>query len=294
MYQIIKPMNDSLGLAIVMLTVLLSACTTIPPARPGPVSAHPQQFSHSDFDGVLKQFVNRNGRVDYSGLKAKPGQFERYYQQVAAYSPDNSPALFATPSDRLAYWINAYNAAVIKTVLNYYPIDSIEDVKPPLPLFFLPDKAGFFLFQKPVFGQATSSLYYLENSVIRDRFMEPRIHFALNCASHGCPQLPRYAFDGDELDQQLDHETRKFFAEKRNFTIDHAQKTIYLSSILDWYRDDFIAWVREYDPQQEATLINYIALYLNDEQAQFVRTQGSAYALEFVPYDWRLNGQNQI
>jgi len=276
---------------LIVLNLLFSACTTIPPIDSNIAPAQPQRFSHKNFDQVLRHFVNDQGRVDYSGLKADPDQFENYYQQIAIYSPDNSPASFKHQSDRLAYWINAYNAAVIKTVLSYYPISSIEDVKPPLALFFLPDKTGFFVFQKPSFGRTTTSLYYLENSVIRERFAEPRVHFALNCASRGCPKLPRYAFNGDELDRQLDREARIFFAESRNFRIDPATKTIYLSSILDWYRDDFVDWYREHYPEQEATLLQYVALYLEPERARNLRENSSTFGVEFVPYDWGLNDQ---
>lgn len=278
-------------LFIIVLVIGLSACTAIPPIGSTIAPVQPQRFSHIDFDQVLHRFVNDDGRVDYTGLKADTEQFERYYQQVALYSPDNSPSSFNHQSDRLAYWINAYNAAVIKTVLNYYPIGSIEQVKPPLALFFLPDKTGFFVFQKPSFGRSTTSLYYLENSVIRKRFAEPRVHFALNCASRGCPRLPRYAFNGDRLQQQLDFEARKFFAEARNFKIDHGTETIYLSSILDWYRDDFVDWYQSQYPEQEASLLKYVALYTPPEQASFLREKGAAYRIEFALYDWGLNDQ---
>ncbi len=250
-------------------------------------------FSHLDFDQVVHQYVNTNGLVDYTRLQAAPEQFERYYQHIAIYSPDSNPELFKSQSDQLAYWINAYNSAVIKTVLSYYPINSVQDVKPPLPLFFLPDKTGFFLFQKPTFGNVTTSLYNLENSIIRERFQEPRIHFALNCASLGCPKLPRYAFNGDTLNQQLDFETRKFFSEERNFKIDHIQKTIFLSSILDWYEDDFIGWYNQQFPHEQASLLQYIALYVDAHQADFLKTQSEDYSLEFVPYNWALNDQKQ-
>ncbi len=279
---------------IILSTLTLSACTTIRPIDSSIAPAQSQRFSHEDFDRVLHRFVNDNGRVDYTGLKADSEQFERYYQQVALYSPDNSSSSFKHESDRLAYWINAYNAAVIKTVLSYYPISSIEQVKPPLALFFLPDKTGFFVFQKPSFGRSTTSLYYLENSVIRKRFAEPRVHFALNCASRGCPKLPRYAFNGDQLQQQLDFEARKFFSESRNFKIDHETQTVYLSSILDWYHDDFVDWHQAQYPEQEASLLKYVALYVKPEQASFLRGKGAAYGIEFLPYDWGLNDQKAL
>jgi hypothetical protein len=181
----------------------------------------PQTFSHEDFDRVLYRFVDDQGRVDYAALKRDARDLERYYLFLSAYSPDSHPALFPTESSKLAYWLNAYNAAVIKTVLTYYPLSSVGDIKPPLLLFFLPQQSGFFLFQRATFGGSTTSLYFLEHWVIRRRFADPRVHFALNCASRGCPRLPRQAFTAEHLDEQLDHETRKFLAEERNFTINH-------------------------------------------------------------------------
>lgn len=276
---------------ISVLLFAISACTTIKPIDVS-IPEQPQRFSHADFDEVLSQFVDDHGKLNYRKLKAQPEQFEHYYQQIASHSPDSTPAAFKHQADQLAYWINAYNAAVIKTVLSYYPINSIENVKPPWPLFFLPDKTGFFLFQKPVFGQATASLYYLENSVIRERFQEPRVHFALNCASLGCPELPRYAFNGDNLHQQLEFEARKFFSASRNLKIDHKNKTIFVSSILEWYKDDFVNWYQKQHPGQKANLINYIALYAGKEQSDFLMHHGQNYELEFTPYDWSLNDQN--
>lgn len=279
---------------IIILNFVLSACTTIQPINNSIVPEQSERFSHQDFDEVLNQNVNENGKVNYSRLQAESEQFERYYQQIASNSPDSNPNAFINQSDQLAYWINAYNAAVIKIVLSYYPISSIEDVKPPLALFFLPDTTGFFLFQKPTFGHITTSLYYLENSVIRERFLEPHVHFALNCASLGCPKLPRYAFNGDKLNQQLDFETKKFFSEKRNFRIDHELKTIFLSSILKWYEDDFTDWYSQQYPEQEASLLKYIALYVDEEQVAFLNDQSKGYSLEFVPYDWDLNDQKSM
>ncbi len=276
---------------IVGILLAVSACTTIQPINLD-LAEQQQHFSHADFDAVLNQFVNEEGKVDYRKLKSQPEQFERYYQQIASYSPDNTPDAFNSKAARLAYWINAYNASVIKTVLSYYPITSVEDVKPPVALSFLPDKTGFFLFQKPIIGQTTVSLYSLENSVIRDRFQEPRIHFALNCASLSCPKLPRYAFDGDNLEQQLEFETKKFFAEPRNFRIDHNLKTIFVSSILDWYEDDFTDWYHQHYPEQEANLLNYIALYVGKDQSNFLKQDNHEFVLKFTPYDWGLNDQN--
>jgi hypothetical protein len=254
--------------------------------------APPPVFSHDDFGRMLQRFVDDQGLVDYARLKNDPEDIDRYYLLLSTYSPDSYPSLFPTEQSKLAYWINAYNAAVIKTVLNYYPISSVEDVEPPAALFFLPDKSGFFLFQRLTFGGETTSLYYLENGVIRKRFRDPRIHFAINCAARGCPRLPRRPFTAERLNDELDHETRKFLSEERNLRVDHQEKTIYLSSIFDWYESDFLDWYKERYPQQEATLPNYVALYLSEEESTELRRSAGSYEVRFIPYDWRLNDKN--
>jgi hypothetical protein len=251
-----------------------------------------QTFSHADFDQVLHGFVDNQGRVDYATLKNKAHNLEQYYGLLSSCSPDSHPALFPTEPSRLAYWINAYNAAVIKTVLTYYPIASVGDIKPPFPLFFLPSKSGFFVFQRVSFGGKTTSLYFLEHRVIRKRFADPRVHFALNCASRGCPRLPMWAFTAEHLDEQLDHETKKFLTEERNLKIDHAEKTVFLSSIFAWYKKDFLNWYQSRFPNEEATLLDYVILYLPADRAEGLRKIVTSYQLRFIPYDWRLNNQN--
>lgn len=278
--------------AVILLFVAMSGCTTITPSLEQSIVSHPEVFSHKHFDRALHQTVDDRGRVDYKALKNHPDDLEAYYQLVSRYSPDSHPKLFLSEQDKLAYWINAYNAAVIKIVLTYYPITGIEDVTPPVPFFFLPDKTGFFIFQRPTFGSETTSLYYLENSVIRERFSEPRVHFALNCASLGCPRLPNSAFTGDQLHAQLEHEARRFFAEERNLKIDPELKIIYMSSIMDWYQNDFVDWYQARYPDAKATLIDYVALYIPKEKAEHLKAIAPNYTVEFISYDWNLNDQN--
>jgi hypothetical protein len=269
------------------------SCTTIPPVAVEQQFAVDQSvFSHEYFDKVLQKYVNDDGMVNYRALQADQQDLETYYSLVATYSPDSHPELFPSEKDKLAYWINAYNGAVLKTVLTYYPIGSVLEVKTPALLFFLSDKAGFFFLQRLIFGGKTTSLYYLENKVIRPRFEEPRIHFALNCASLGCPRLPRTSFSGESLDQQLDRETRRFLAEERNFRIDHAERIIYLSEIFRWYEDDFKNWYRKKFPDNTESLLSYISLYLTSERAEALKKIGLEYMVHFTPYDWRLNDQN--
>ena len=275
--------------------ITLAGCTTIAPMNDSAqLQLTSQTFSHADLDRVLQRFVDEQGRVDYAALQDAAADLERYYLLIATYSPDSHPELFSTDQSRMAYWINAYNAAVIKAVLTHYPIASVLDVKPPRLFFFLPEQSGFFLFQRMIFGGSAMSLYYLENMVIRKRFVEPRIHFALNCASQSCPRLPKRAFTAEHLDEELEREARKFIGEARNFRIDHEQQAIFLSEIFKWYERDFTEWYQDRFPHREATLLAYVALYLPPEQAARMETHASDYEIRFTPYNWRLNDQNAL
>ena len=282
-------MYAKVGIGISLFLLFLSGCTVINPIPVDEPLAVSNSFSHDRYKVVLTNYVDEHGRVDYAGLKLQPENLELYYDSITRYSPDSHPELFPGKPYELAYWINAYNAGVLKTVLTYYPIKSVLEVKNPALLFFFPDNAGFFYFQRLTFGGATTSLYYIENEVIRKRYGEPRIHFALNCASIGCPLLPRTPFTGADLDSQLDSETRKFLAEQRNFYIDHDKKTIFLSSIFKWYEEDFTEWYQERYPLSTPSLLDYIELYLSKKQQAAVDRARATYSIDFIPYDWRLN-----
>jgi hypothetical protein len=277
---------------ILLIFFFLVGCTEIKPA-PLPAKKHavPHVFSHESFDKVLQRFTDDQGLVNYTALKEDSRYLERYYHLISTYSPDSHPDLFPTENHKLAYWINAYNATAIKIALNYYPISNVLDVKPPAVFFLLPDKSGFFVFQRLTYGGKTTNLYYLENRVIRKRFQEPRVHFALNCAALGCPRLPRSSFIGEMLERQLDQETRKFLSEERNYRIDHEKKAIFLSSIFKWYEKDFLSWYQDRFPKRNTTLLDYIALYLSEDKAEELKKNAAGYRIRFIPYDWGLNNQ---
>ena len=146
----------------------------------------------------------------------------------------------------------------------------------------LPDGAGFFFFQRITLGGRKTSLYALENTIVRGRFDEPRIHFALNCASIGCPRLPAEAFVPERLEAQLARETARFLAEPRNVTVDAAAGELRLSSIFDWYVEDFPPSLRE---------------WVHAHAAPTLRREIEACPdcrVAFVPYDWALNDQRPL
>lgn len=273
-----------------VICLLAAGCTTLPSAvkTPGELPAD-TPFSHDAFQRVLTRYVDDRGFVDYAALAEDPADLERYTDQLASRSPDSHPQDFPTSESRLAYWINAYNASTIRLVLRHYPISSVMDVKPPAVFFFMPRGSGFFVFHRVVLGGVPVSLYSLENQVVRKRFTDPRYHFALNCASIGCPRLPRQAFTADNLESMLATEARRFMGEDRNFRVDHGAKRVYLSEIIDWFEADFLA-VREEtsSPTGAPPILEALSPYFPPgsplEQQSF-----TGYEIDYTPYDWGLN-----
>jgi hypothetical protein len=224
------------AVGLCLVAGLLFGCTTLPvrhlpPATSPSTEPSSQLFCHADWATFLARHVDHRGRLNYSAAATDRADLDRYISAVAARSPDTSPASFPDREHRLSYWLNAYSAWVMQAVLAHYPIRSVRDVRPSLVHRLLPKGTGFFLLQRIRLGGQRTSLYYLENQIVRKRFGEPRIHFALNCASGGCPRLPTGPFEAEGLDDTLNRETRYFVSEKRNVRADLEARTVQLSSI---------------------------------------------------------------
>lgn len=232
---------------------------------------------------LLHKHVNTKGRVDYKGLAKDQATLDRFLAIVAKVSPDTHPKLFGEYRPHrniLAYWINAYNASVLRTVLHLRPWDNLHSA---------PRKIRFFILTRFFYGGKRYSLYSLEHNLLRARFRDPRFHFVLNCASRGCPHLPREAFVGHKIFRQLDRETKKFVMQTRNVRVDAKTKTIHLSSIFQWFREDFEIWANRYELKTEAEdrLIDYINYYRPDSNL----LPHKGYKIQYIPYDWRMNKQ---
>ena len=221
-------------------------------------------FPTARWTALLAKHVDAAGRVSYTAVDR--AEVERLYAAVAASSPATNPEAYPTAAAKEAYYLDAYNVLVWKNVLDRLPaLKSVND-----------SKASFFYFTKFIVGHKAVNLKDLEGDVIRPQFKDPRVHMALNCASAGCPELPREAFTADALDTQLDREARKFVAEKRNVMLEG--KTLRLSQIFDWYKDDF--------GKEPAKVIAWINRYRTAD-AQLPTDA----KISYLDYDWRLNDQ---
>ena len=235
-----------------------------------------ETFDHSAWDRILKESVNERGEVDYAALKAKSQPLTSYVARLAAASPENRPDLFPTRQDELAYWINAYNALTTYGVAIKYPVTSVKD------LGFL---FGFFRRADYQLGGKKLSLMTLENGIIRARYAEPRIHFAIVCASLSCPKLSRTAYTAANLNEQLEFQAQQYFRETRNLAIDAKANRITLAAILDWYKGDFEKSTGTTAP---LALLSYARRYASPEQQKAIDALKSP-RIGFRDYDWSIN-----
>lgn len=205
-------------------------------------AAPAQTFDHAAWDRVLKAGVNAVGEVDYAKLKANPADLDQYIRELGETSPDNRPALFPSRQAELAYWINAYNAFITQGVVRAYPTAGV------LKIGLIPFR--FFITKDYSAGGRRMSLKFLEDEIIRAKYKEPRIHFAIVCASLSCPKLAPRAYTASNLEQMLESQTRQFFAERRNLEI--AGDRVTVSKLLDWYKGDFpplLEFLKRYAPE---------------------------------------------
>lgn len=239
-------------------------------------------FSHDAWSAVLDRFVDDRGNVDYDGLARDRDDLDRYVATIAATGPKTAPRAFPTDDHALAYYLNAYNALVFAAVLDAREALSKSDDPSVWRLGAIPGYR-FFVRTKHTLEGGAISLRALENDVIRRRFEDPRIHAALNCASRGCPRLPRVPFSAERLDDELDAAMREFVSEDRAVSVDHDRRTVFLSKIFDWFRSDFVDHERALGADAPS-LVGYVNRFRTDDTR--VPTD---YRVRFAEYDRSLN-----
>ena len=215
------------------------------------------------FAGLLRDNVSAAGAVNYPGIKADP-RLAEYLDYLALADP----AAFATDQERLAFWINAYNALAIKGILDGLSPDGLF----PRLIFFR--TTDYTLAGREI------NLYDLELDIIIP-FNEPRIHFAINCASASCPILGAAPYVADQLEPQLEAATRAFINDPAKNRFDLAANTASISKIFDWFRADF--------ERAAGSVQKYLANYVADPEAA-ARLARDGFELRYLDYDWSLNG----
>jgi hypothetical protein len=233
--------------------------------------AVPAPVDHGVFDGLLRRHVT-DGLVDYDAFADSP-EFRSYLEALGATRLDGLPE-----GERLAFWINAYNAWTIEQINAHGERDSIRNINKTLGL--LPLKGPWS--EKIVRAAGRElSLDDVEHGIIREEFDEPRIHFALVCAALGCPPLRSEAYTGARLDEQLDDQARAFLLRSPGKNhVDTSAKTVWVSPILSWYQEDFGG--------SDAALGRFLARYWPEGEAKELLRSGR-FRLRTTDYDWTLN-----
>jgi hypothetical protein len=220
---------------------------------------------HSKFNEILSSFTtvkDKQTSVYYEEIKKNDKALDSYLNELETLKRSQFKAF--SKDERLAFWINAYNAYTIKLIVDNYPVKSIKDIGG---WFGSPWKKKFI----NIFGKKIS-LDGIEHDIIRKKFNEPRIHFAVNCASVGCPSILPVAFVASKLDIQLDKAAKNFLSNPIKNKYNSETNTLHLSKIFAWYGGDF--------EKKHGSYLNYVKKYI---------TFPADASKEWLSYDWNLN-----
>lgn len=230
-------------------------------------------FDHSQFDLVLKQYVDEEGLVDYNGI-AQDRRFSEYMKSLEWAKVEE-----LSRDGQLAFWINAYNAVTIDKVIKKKPKESVRETI--IPGVWTSTK--FFRSREHTVANRLLSQDDIENEILRKNFKDPRIHFAIICASSSCPKLPKNAYTEANVQARLEEETREYLNSERGVRIDRTRNTLYLSRIFDWSGEDFV--------EQSGSVANFIRPYLKREVVSFLDQKPK---VKFLGYNWALNAQKPL
>jgi hypothetical protein len=224
-------------------------------------------LDNSLFAVVLSRHLDK-GMVDYAGLKADRQPLDTYLDAMGRIDPAS-----LSINDRLAFYINLYNATTLRLIIDHYPVESIKDIGS---FFSSPWKKDVVVLN----GQQ-ATLDHIEHNIIRPLFKEARVHFALNCTAMSCPPLLPEPYEGDKLEEQLQHMAVAYINDGKNNYLEG--KTLYVSKIFDWFSedfpDDFVSWFSQFAEGDLRDGLNK------------VKAQGVKPKVKFLKYDWSLNDQ---
>ena len=233
-------------------------------------------YDEAQLDTLLNKYVNSEGLVDYTAWKNSSedlSAIRTLTDNLASFDPSSLPE-----QERLAFWINAYNAFALREVLARYPVESIR----PRDFLGIPERS-FFTEEKHEVDGVSYSLDGIENDVLRAEFEEPRIHFAIVCASTSCPELRTEAYTADKLETQLNEQARSFVNDPSRNRYNPETDTASISKIFNWFEGDFTAVA--------ASVPAYLTSYAGEGATAVL--ESPELNVEYMSYDWGLNDQAQ-
>ena len=253
-------MNSNSRFPILFLLLILFSCQSPVVGMAG--STPP---SHQLWNELLKSNVKPDGQVDYKGFIREKPKLEKYLKLLSENAPDRKTW---SKNEQLAYWINVYNAFTVKLIVDFYPTKSIRDLGPRIKIPLIKDVWHYKFFK---IAGVEMSLDEVEHSILRKEFEEPRIHFAINCASVSCPPLLNEAFVVANLENQLTRVATTFINDPTRNKI--SSQSAQLSPIFSWFKGDFT---------KKGTLIEFLNRYAKVKLSPNAR-------VTFMEYNWNLN-----
>ena len=210
--------------------------------------------THGEWNKLLEKYVTNKGNVNYKKFSGDIAALNGYLDQLAKMYPTEN----WSKDERMTYYINLYNAATVKLILDNYPVKSIKHIKSP------------WVKKRVLIGDKMFSLGNIEHQILR-KMNDARIHFAINCASFSCPKLLNVAYTADKLEQQLQQVTLDFVNDPGRNQI--SSNNVQLSEIFKWYKSDFT---------NNGSLIEYVNQYAKSPILTSTK-------IEYLNYDWSLN-----
>jgi uncharacterized protein DUF547/radical SAM family protein len=230
-------------------------------------------FNYDAWSTLLAEITTSDGKADYAHLAERRALLGTFIAQLGAISPESNPEAFPHDEDALAYWINAYNAFTLDAIMDEYPITSVWKTR----------DGQFFQRRRHMAGGRTVSLDDIEHTILRGQFGEPRIHFAINCGSNGCPPLRPKAYEGDGLRDTLRAATEQFLGSEWNCRVDHTARRIFISRIFKMYAEDF-AGERGSSKDYRLGVLRFVA-----QHTGLALDAIADYEVVYNTYDWGLN-----
>lgn len=218
------------------------------------VNSNNDLVDHSSWNNLLKKHVTIDGKVNYKGFKADENKLKDYIIYLGTHSPKDT----WIKEEQLAYWINAYNALTVDLIIRHYPVKSIKDIKNPWEQ------------QLWKLGEKWYNLDEIEHKILR-KMDEPRIHFAIVCASFSCPKLQNEAFEASKIEEQLINATKEFLSDTNRNEI--SENSLKVSKIFQWFSKDF---------KQNGSIIDFIDNYTDIDISPKAK-------ISFKDYNWDLN-----
>jgi hypothetical protein len=255
-------------------------------------NARAQTLSFADYGDALKTYVNDRGMVNYAGLKAHNEKLDAFLKSIA--NLDHKTYGGWKDTERIAFWLNAYNACTLKAIIDHYPIKSSFLTSLHYPKNSIRQISGVWDDLKFTIMGRPMVLDGIEHNVLRTNYHEPRIHMALVCAAMGCPPLRNEPYTSERLSAQFDDQARRFLSNPAKFRIDRDAGRVYLSSIFKWFGDDFIPKYAVEDSygnhsKKERATLHFVAGYLEKKDADYLASGN--YDVKYLDYDWSLNEQ---